>query len=267
MVERIAALRGRGPGGRALPHERAEPALRRGAPAPAASPTWWWAASGFYERREVKDLLAYLRARPEPRRPGRAAPRAQRAPARHRRADDGRRSSGVAAERGVSPLGGPGRARGRGAASRARHPAARALPRAARPAPRGGASRWDCKGLLERILEATGYSAALAAGGHARRARTGWRTWPSSSPPPPTTRRARTTPTPRRLPRPGRPALRRRPGRGRRARRPHDAARGQGPRVRAGVPGGAGGGPRAPLAQPDERRRRWRRSAGSATWA
>ena len=46
-----AALRARRARGRALPHERAEPAVRGGAAAPAASPTWCVGGVGFYERR------------------------------------------------------------------------------------------------------------------------------------------------------------------------------------------------------------------------
>ncbi len=51
----------RGRGRRPLPHQRAVARHRRRACAPPASPTRSSAASGFYERKEIKDALAYLK--------------------------------------------------------------------------------------------------------------------------------------------------------------------------------------------------------------
>ena len=66
------------------------------------SPTTWSAAPRFYDRREVRDALAYLRAVANPRRRGVAAADRQRAPARHRRRRRSPRSAAFAAARGAS---------------------------------------------------------------------------------------------------------------------------------------------------------------------
>ena len=58
------------------------------------SPTSSSAASGFYERKEIKDALSLPEADPEPARRRRAAPRHQRAAARHRQGRDGRARAG-----------------------------------------------------------------------------------------------------------------------------------------------------------------------------
>ena len=78
---------------------------------------------GFYERKEVKDLLAYLRLVRNPQRPHGAAPRPQRpAPGASGPAplDEIERA---AAERGDLPVGRPGAVVDGGAPARAGHPA------------------------------------------------------------------------------------------------------------------------------------------------
>ena len=74
-----------------LPLQRPEPGLRGEVLRARASPTWWSAARSFYERKEIKDAIAYLRVIDNPGR-RRLAPQDPQLPqARHRRPGRGRR--------------------------------------------------------------------------------------------------------------------------------------------------------------------------------
>ena len=83
----------------------------------------------FYERKEVKDLIAYMRALVNPDDDVSAPPRHQRAQARHRRRDGGRSWPHYAAENEL-PLMSRGAGRGRRGAVRARAQAGRRVWRA-----------------------------------------------------------------------------------------------------------------------------------------
>ena len=116
---------------------------------------------GFYERKEVKDVLAYLRLVLNPRRRRGPAAGAQRAGPRHRRRAPWTRSSGRRPSAG-SRCGRPW----------ARWWTRRCCPRGP-PSPcarfrelveqlRAEAAGLTVKGLIERVLAPTGYAAALA---------------------------------------------------------------------------------------------------------
>ena len=118
----------------------------------------------FYERREVKDALAYLRVARQPRRHGHPAAHPQRAQARHRRPRRGVRRGArraradlVRRRRWAAP-------RTRRASRPARSTAIQGFTDAARgrcaPCHEGGAG---VAGLLEAVLEQTGYLAELRA--------------------------------------------------------------------------------------------------------
>ena len=174
--------------GRPLPHERAEPPARGGAAAPRPALRRGGRRRVLRAARgEGRPVVPAPRA--EPARPGGLSARAERAPARDRSKDAGRARALAAGER-CHALGRawsvvdddallPG----------ARHAAAPAFPRA-HPGPAPGGPRPG--GEAAPRARARGYRllGRPRPGGHARRARTGWRTWPSCSPRPRTTRPA-----------------------------------------------------------------------------
>ena len=137
--------------------------LRRGAACARACPTSVVGGVGFYERKEVKDLLAYLRLVPNPRDPV-ALRRVLNVPAaRHRRRDAG--GDRARGRRSASSRSGR---RWRAVEDEALLPARatqplRALPRADRAPARRGRAALAVKDLLQPHPGASrGYSAALA---------------------------------------------------------------------------------------------------------
>ena len=117
---------------------------------------------GFYERREVKDLLAYLRLVRNPRDPVALRRVLNVPPAGDRGPHAGGDRAGGGRGAAISLWEALARGGRRGAAARPGHPAPAALPGDARARCRGRRRGWGSRTCLSRILEATGYSAALA---------------------------------------------------------------------------------------------------------
>ena len=123
---------------------------------------------GFYERKEVKDVLAYLRLVLNPR-DAVAFRRVVNVPPRGIGAKTVEEIDRAAATRGTSPWEAVGAPRRRGGPARAGDPrAAPAVPGGRRDAAGGGARARPAPGgrrlrrLIERVLELSGYGAALA---------------------------------------------------------------------------------------------------------
>ena len=81
--------------------------FEEGAAAPARMPYLVVGGVGFYERKEVKDVLAYLRLVAQPRRRRRLPARRERAAARHRGQDASRRSTASPRSAALSAVGAP----------------------------------------------------------------------------------------------------------------------------------------------------------------
>ncbi len=207
---------------------------------------------GFYERKEIKDIVSYLRLVRNPHDPM-ALRRVINVPARGIGARTLDEVAAAAAQRRISLWDALGRWRRR-----------RLLPaRATQPlrrfrelieSLRAEAAGMGVKDLISRVLAASGYARGPRPGRHPR------------EPGPPRepgrapvrgggVRGPQRRADPHRLPRPGLAPRRHRHGEGGRPRRSDDPAFGEGAGVRRGVPGRARGGAHAPRAQPRERRR------------
>ena len=160
VVERIAAVRREGPSAAVLFRMNAQSRLFEEALLRLRIPYLVVGGVGFYERREVKDLLAYLRLIQNPRDPV-AFRRVVNVPPRGIGARTLEEIEARAGEARSTPWEGMVLLLDEAALpARAHAPLARF--RDLVVGLRGEAAGLGVKGLLERVLEATGYSAALA---------------------------------------------------------------------------------------------------------
>ena len=212
---------------------------------------------GFYERKEVKDVLAYLRLVLNPR-DAVAFRRVVNVPPRGIGAKTVEEIDRVAAARGREPVGGGGAPRRRGGAPRAGPRAAAAVPGDGRDAARGGRAgrrpRRGLRGLIERVLELSGYGAALARE-DSQESQDRLENLAELLAAAVDYEAREEAPSLAGFLDRAALALRDRPPARRRAGAAHDPPRRQGAGVRVGLPGRAGGGPPAPLAQPHRRGR------------
>jgi DNA helicase-2/ATP-dependent DNA helicase PcrA len=175
VVSRIARQRGAGRAA-VLYRMNSQSRLFEEALMRAGLPYEVWGGVGFYERREVKDLLAYLRLVANPRDPI-ALRRVINVPPRGIGDKTVQELEVLARERGISVWDALAIVEGE-AVARVGHPASPAIPRDAGGGATGGAEP-RAQGALTRILEVSGYAAALAQA--EATSQDCLRTWPSCS--------------------------------------------------------------------------------------